>query len=690
MRCKSSSNSAFTRTSTEIGTRAYPTGFNKLPSLYVWNGTLPYTTNGTTACATANSDSTSLLTYTVTTTVTLPSNMLSTSTYFVTQTVTGATPLPSVDNLPTQSVYDLDEQDPKGWTYCYDFGEPSSPKENFFSLFTGDLFDQVRQNCTPDGMTPAPLVVVDAAAFLLDETTSYIDNTKTEPSETLRSRTVETSQTSTSVRVDPFQTTPTSLSAQKSTSSEKAETKISETKPSETKPPTTSKLAQTPLPLTISRTLPDQPVSDKESVEPVQTTVPSSSFKEPSATATATKPSAQDTEIVNNASQQNPATSSGVQPKVKSSVAVQTIATSGGVQIDALNSLIQDIGQLQSSSHGNVIASAARPSNEMPSHTSDTTVAATTPALSAPIVIGTSTATANSDGNYMIGTHALQPTDSHYELQGTTYALDSSKSVLIVNAISTYVVAPAQHASDVHQAATLTINGVTVTPNPASNYVVETQTLKPGGPAITVSGTRISLASNAATVAVGSQTSALSTTMGIGDYVWAGLAGMLSAASDSASALSSTADEEPSNTGNSASSPSSSTVLKSSQSSSTEDETLLSTATSTASDSETAVDDNSASLSTATDPSSTRTSILGDVSQQQTPTSSTTPDTTLQAGPDSPDASSSFSYSLSSPAPSPSSSSSSIQVSSENNAGRVDISASLAICILSLVVTVLA
>jgi uncharacterized protein YodC (DUF2158 family) len=869
-----------------MGTRAYPTGFNKLPSLYVWNGTLPYTTNGTTACATANSDSTSLLTFTVTTTATFSSHVLSTSTYLLTQTVTGATPLPSVDNLPTQSVYKLDAQDPKGWTYCYDFGEPSSPEENFYSLFTGDLFDQVRQNCTPDGMKPAPLVVVDAAAFLLDETTSYIKNSKTENPENLRSRTTETSQTSTDVVADPFQTTSSPSSIQKSTSLEEAETKPSETKPSETEPsenkpsetkpsetkPSETKLSETKpsetklsntkpsvttpstitklppavLPNTISGTTSNQPVSDNESIEPAHTMAPSSEFKEPSVTATAIKPSAHGADNSQGAGQQNPATISESQPSPKSSAATKTIATSASVQIDALNSLIQDIGQLQSSSQGGVMVSPAGSPTETVPRPSDARVAVTTSVLPAPIVIGTSTATVNSDGNYVIGTHALQPTDSPYEFEGTTYAFDSSKSALIVNGVSTYEVASPQHVSDVHQAATLTINGVTVTPNSvsnyifetqtlrpggpaitvsgtrislashatalvigsqtsvpsstmgayavepalqhtsnilqpaaltingmtvtpnsasayvvetqtlqpggpaimvsgtrislasdaaavvigsqtsllskamdtyavepasqhasdipqaatltingvtvtansASNYVFETQTLQPGGPAITVSGTRISLASDAAAVVVGSQTSALSTTLGVGDYVWAGLAGMLSAASDTASSLSSTADEELSNASTSASSSSSSIVLESSQSPSIQEGSLLPSPTPTASDSETTFDDSSASLSAATDPTNTGPSTTNHVSQQQIPTSSTDPSTTSQVKPDGPDASSSLSFSLSSP--SSSSSSNSTKVSSENNSGRVASGASLAIGILSLIVILFA
>ena len=652
---------------------------------------MPYTTNGTTACATANNDVTSLVIDTFSFTGTR-SSVLTTETNFFTDTLIGATPLPSVKGLPTQAIYDLDEQDPKGWTYCYAWGEKSAVKEDFFSPFSGDLFDQVIRNCTPRGGLVSPLVAVDAAAFLLEETTSYIDNTRTDHSEISRSQTTKSSQTATNVLVDPFHTTSELSSIQKSASLEGAGGHPSDI----------TKLAQSITPEKTNQANSDQPPSEDQ---PVQTISPSPNLNEPPATAASTKTSAQDTENPENASQQSSTTSPGVQPKVKSSVAVQTIATTGSVQIDALNSLIQDIGQLQSSSHGGVVAG---PVGQSTVTVSQNTAATVSSLPLAPILVGTSIVSMNSDGNYMIGTHALQPTDSPYEFQGTKYALDPSRSALIVNGISTYAVAPASaqhvsdnpqptaltingvkvtpnpasayviqsqtlapggpaitvsgtrislasdaaavvigtqtsvlfrttgtyevesippHVSDNPQPATLTINGITVTPNSASNYVVETQTLKPGGPAITVSGTRVSLASDAGALVIGSQTSLLSTTTGIGDYVWAGIAGMLSAASGSANPLSGTPDEE---------------------------------------------------LSTATASSNRPTETTNNVSQLQTSISSTDIGTASQLQPNA---------ASSSPS---SSSSSSTETPPENNSGRVAVSATFAFCILSLVVAVFA
>lgn len=637
-----------------------------MPSFYVWNGTLPYTTNGSTACATANGDTTTTLRHTNTWTESRSSSVVSTHTYSITRNVVGATPIPSVANLPTHSVYNLDEQDPKGWTYCYAFGHETQLGDNFYSLFSGSLFEQVRLNCSRRAMAVSPLVVVDAAAFLLDETTSYIDNPKTENSDNLRSRPTESTQTKTDVLVDPFQPFSKTSSALKSASPEEADSNK----------PTPTKVAQSVLPDKASQASSDQPASDDQ---PVQTTAPSSKFKEPSVTATAAKPPSQDTEVADDTNPQSPASSHGVQLDAKVSVATPASAATSGVQIDALNSLIQDVAKLQSSSEKGAVVSFAGTST----HADIPSAAAAPTSLShAPIVIGSSTATVNSDGNLMIGTHALQPSDSPYELQGTTYALDPSKSALIVNGISTYAVQPAQQASesDIPRPATLTINGITVTPNLASNYVVETQTLKPGGPAITVSGTRISLASGAAAVVVGSKTSALSTatttTMGIGDYVWAGLAGMLSAASDSASPTASPSD-------NGLSAASTSTRLSSNSpetgAPSSHSESLLSVSTSTASDGEIIVNSIFTTLSATQTLSDTDSSTTAYTAQPQSPTSSTDLGTTPR---DRPSASSSPSSS--------SSSSASIETSSENKSGRVAIGATFAICMLSLMVTIFA
>lgn len=200
-------------------------------------------------------------------------------------------------------------------------------KDNFYSLFSGSLFYQLRQNCTRKVGASSPVFVADAAAFLLDETTSYVDNTRTDHSEVLRSRTIETSHTPTDVLVDPFQATSRSSSVRNSASPEEADSDRS----------TAIKLAQSVIPDTTSQASSGRTIGNNQQA---QDTGPSSILKNPSVTVAVSETPEQDTETLDNSSQKNPATGLEVQPKAKSSFVVKTVATSSVVRIDALYSLI--------------------------------------------------------------------------------------------------------------------------------------------------------------------------------------------------------------------------------------------------------------------------------------------------------------------------------------------------------------
>lgn len=126
----------------------------------------------------------------------------------------------------------------------------------------------------------------------------------------------------------------------------------------------------------------------------------------------------------------------------------------------------------------------------------------------------------------MIESHALRPEGSSYETDETTYILDTSANAIIVNGISTFSLPTQQKTPSLPP--TITLAGATAALSSAFEYVVEGQTLTPGGPAITVSGTRISIAPDAAAVVVGSLTSFLAKSTDVGDYVWAGIAGVIS------------------------------------------------------------------------------------------------------------------------------------------------------------------
>jgi hypothetical protein len=521
---------------TDIGCRAYPTGFNRLPDFYAWDGVLPHTISGSATCVTASATRSSKsfleIPYTYISSRSPSTYTTITSTYTVKDA--GATPLPSVEGLPTRSVYLTDVDDPRGWNYCYAFGRGSKLGRAFASYFSDDdVFTSVLRNCTPyelpDGiMFPAGNAV--AVSYLLDETTSYINSPKTGILKMSRPDAAEPSQTSIGALLDPIQITSVSPDAEQSASA---------AEPSDDRP------AEDDLTNTISE---DEANEIDDSPTPLRNTGPTTEPEVASGTTQASKSSDRNDDESRGASLSKSATrtqsntkeqlaspdvhnseeDSGLHPPPRPSVAMQTTTPYNDVPLDTFNSLIQEVGRLQSSRQGEDLEGSGETATQGALHTAATT---TTSLLFPPITIGAFTATVNSEGNYMIGTHTLQPTGSPYELQGTTYSFDATKSALVINGIFTYPVEASQRANGDLQAPTLTLNGVTIMPDRASNYVVGTQTLKPGRPAITVSGTRISLSSNAATIVFGSETSVLSTSRGIGDYVWAGIAGMLSAGS---------------------------------------------------------------------------------------------------------------------------------------------------------------
>jgi len=156
--------------------RAYPTGGEVFQNSYSWHGVLPYTTNGTLACTTADGS---------------------------------YAPLPSI-NRPTEKVYPLDPQDPKGWSYCYEDSVNEGASEGLgptdFDYVSDDIFGQVIHGCLGQYTGTSPVQVVPIASFLLDETTSYIDTPISTKPEDQSSQFTETLQTRPSFLVDPLQT----------------------------------------------------------------------------------------------------------------------------------------------------------------------------------------------------------------------------------------------------------------------------------------------------------------------------------------------------------------------------------------------------------------------------------------------------------------------------------------------------
>lgn len=462
---------------------------------------MPYTANGTTSCVTADTKSTSLLKTTLTWTAT-QSSTLSTQTWSYTGTVVGATPLPSVANLPTQSVYDVDEQDPKGWTYCYVHGENNVIGSDYVSYYAGSMFDLLYHQCEQKAGAQAPVGVVSAASFLLDETTSYIDSPKTQSPDPPKSDSERTSKAPSSVLVDPFETKTEQTDAPEVTSTGQTNDDSSAT----TKP-TQSGASRTGTHVESASTY-------RDSV-PTEPAKPSSASRTSPGDAEDSHTTAGDDEDTANAgvvqvtatddrqptSSRAPGSTADLDsaPNANPATSTQAIASSNSGNLDALNSLIHEVGQLHSSGQAGSVQNTA----EQPLQTGQATEPmATASPRPAPIVVGSTTVTANSDGHYMIGTHALQPTESAYENQGVFYSIDTSANALVVDQTATFAIQTALPGQDA--------------PSPANS------------------------GSGVAPALANSDADGSSTTRGLGDYVWAGIAGATQAGGQGASSLTDT------------------------------------------------------------------------------------------------------------------------------------------------------
>lgn len=128
----------------------------------------------------------------------------------------------------------------------------------------------------------------------------------------------------------------------------------------------------------------------------------------------------------------------------------------------------------------------------------------TSPITLAPaLTIGGQTITANPASQYVIAGQTLVPGGPAITVSGTRLSLASSASQLLVGSSTIPLIAQGFFP-------TLTIAGQTLTANPSGRYIIDGQTFAPGGPAITISGTRISLGPSASTLVMGSNTLSLS------------------------------------------------------------------------------------------------------------------------------------------------------------------------------------
>ncbi|MCJ1267018.1 hypothetical protein MMC22_006903 [Lobaria immixta] len=125
---------------------------------------------------------------------------------------------------------------------------------------------------------------------------------------------------------------------------------------------------------------------------------------------------------------------------------------------------------------------------------------ATTPSTPYPLTIGGTLVFPNSASEYVIGSQTVIPGAHAIIISGTPISLGPSASNIVIGSITNALIGSATPLPP------LTVDGITILPNRASEYLIGSQTLIPGASAITISGTRISFAPSASAIVVGSET----------------------------------------------------------------------------------------------------------------------------------------------------------------------------------------
>ena len=132
-----------------------------------------------------------------------------------------------------------------------------------------------------------------------------------------------------------------------------------------------------------------------------------------------------------------------------------------------------------------------------------------------PLVIGSESITANAASQYVVGSKTIMPGAAPVVISGSTYSLAPLATLVEANDVPT----PLREiggpmASAVAVAPAIAFGSMLVTANSASRYVIGSQTLVPGAPAVVVSGTTVSLGPSANDVVIAGSTLHLSSAFG--------------------------------------------------------------------------------------------------------------------------------------------------------------------------------
>lgn len=177
-----------------------------------------------------------------------------------------------------------------------------------------------------------------------------------------------------------------------------------------------------------------------------------------------------------------------------------------GAQIMNANSLDQYITGSRSLSAGGIVTFSGTEISLPPDSTEAVVEISTQYAISSSIpavtssppflATGARTTTANAQGPYIVNAH-ISPPGGIVTSSGTRVSLASNGANAVLGT-STEVLA-------ITSSIALTLGSTTVTPNAEDQYIINSQTLTPGG-IITISSTGISLVSDGANASVGTST----------------------------------------------------------------------------------------------------------------------------------------------------------------------------------------
>jgi hypothetical protein len=519
------------------------------------------------------------------------------------------------------AVQQLDPVDEAGWTYCYQpYADWGPVNQSFYSLFDGldDVFLAVSNasNCGRDWNGVGPVQAVSQVAFLFQQTTSYIND----PGTTKTSSTPSSSNRvpKSSILVDPFEVTSQSTSTEAALQSSSSKVTVvvpvfhettSSEKPSilESKTDgqvkTSAIISSTPSVESDNSEEPasgqNQPTKSKDvSTKVTSQALVTSSTGTESATPT-TPPFENLNSLISVVAAGQPSSSASLEAPNANSVGgsqsvhmpdTTTTIPTNSAGPDVVDSHTSGFGKPTSKSEGTTHATDTN-GGESTAKEAPTNLVAhpqITHGVSSVLIFGDATATVNAASEYVFGDQTLKPGSSAIVISGTSISLAQGATAIVlgletatrtnantaqeltvggvvITAISVSPKTTPLEASNTAPSATTgeatgeTTGDAATTASVSSEYLVAGQTVRPGAPAITVSGTRVSLAPGAT----------LQSTTGVGDYIWSGIAGALSDAQTSSTSVSeptgvSTASDGSAASGTVIDSPSTDVLLRSS------------------------------------------------------------------------------------------------------------------------------